>query len=132
MKTIKEQGNLPTNRFEAKLLKIGSWTLLRLPKSASAKLPSRGMTMVKGTINGYRFQAVLEPDGRGSHWYKVDDAMLKALKIKAGDIVSVGLEHTKEWIEPEVPSDLKNALEDSPKANALWLDITPNARWDWV
>ncbi len=28
-------------RFEARLVKIGSLTLLRLPKGASAKLPSR-------------------------------------------------------------------------------------------
>ena len=61
---------MSTIRFEAKLFKIGSWTLLRLPKSASAKLPSRGMTMVGGTINGFRFQAALEPDGKGSHWFR--------------------------------------------------------------
>src|SRR5215212_3541258 len=66
MGTIKEQGNISTIRFEAKLFKIGSWTLLKLPKSASAKLPSRGMTMVEGTINDFRFQATLDPDGKGS------------------------------------------------------------------
>lgn len=58
---------MSTISFNAKLFKIGSWTLCRLPKSASAKLPSRGMTMVAGTINGFRFQAALEPDGIGSH-----------------------------------------------------------------
>jgi hypothetical protein len=58
---------MSTIHFEAKLFKIDSWTFLRLPKSASAKLPSRGMTMVEGTINGSRFQAALEPDGQGSH-----------------------------------------------------------------
>ena len=42
-------------RCDATLFTIGSWTLLRLPKSASAQLPSRGMTMVEGTINGARF-----------------------------------------------------------------------------
>jgi hypothetical protein len=34
-------------------LQIGGWTILRLPESASAKLPSRGMTLVEGTINGF-------------------------------------------------------------------------------
>ncbi len=53
---------MSTIHFEAKLFNIGAWTLLRLPESASAKLPSRGMTMVEGTINGFRFQAALEPD----------------------------------------------------------------------
>ncbi|PYU69083.1 MAG: hypothetical protein DMG49_14295 [Acidobacteria bacterium] len=37
--------------------KTGSWTLLTLPKNASAKLPSRGMTMVEGTIDGFPFRA---------------------------------------------------------------------------
>jgi len=32
--------------------KIGSGILLMLPQDVSAKLPSRGMTVVKGTING--------------------------------------------------------------------------------
>src|SRR5947208_892881 len=56
-------------RFKAKLCrpaeseKAGSWTFLILPKTASAKLPSRGMTAIEGTINGVPFQATLEPDG---------------------------------------------------------------------
>ncbi|HYW01062.1 MAG TPA: DUF1905 domain-containing protein, partial [Candidatus Acidoferrum sp.] len=57
MKIAKKQGNKSTIRFKAKLFrpkateKTGSWTLLTLPKNASVKLPSRGMTMVEGTIN---------------------------------------------------------------------------------
>ena len=31
-----------------------------------------------------------------------------------------------------IPEDLKKALETSPKAGALWNDITPLARWDWI
>ena len=54
---------MSTIHFEAKLIKIDSWIIVRLPESASAKLPSRGMAMVEGTINGFRIQAVLEPDG---------------------------------------------------------------------
>ncbi|HRN71236.1 MAG TPA: YdeI/OmpD-associated family protein, partial [Candidatus Woesebacteria bacterium] len=30
------------------------------------------------------------------------------------------------------PEDLKRALKTSPQATALWNDITPLARWDWV
>ena len=132
MKTIKEQGNLPTNRFEAKLLKNGSWTLLRLPKSASAKLPSRGMTMVKGTINGFRFQAALEPDGKGSHWFRLDKTMREAAGADTGDTVMLAIEPAREWPEPKVPADLKNALAVVPQAHTLWMDITPIARWDWI
>lgn len=39
--------------FEVTPLELGDWTILRLPDSASAKLPSRGMVLVEGTINGF-------------------------------------------------------------------------------
>jgi hypothetical protein len=132
MGTIKEQGNMSTIRFEAKLFKIGSWTLLTLPKNASAKLPSRGMTMVEGTINDFRFQAALEPDGKGSHWFRVDKTMSKAIGADAGDTVMLAIEPVKEWSEPNVPADLKKALAVVPQAQTLWMEITPMARWDWI
>ena len=119
-------------RFKAKLYKIGTWTLLRLPESASAKLPSRALTIIEGNINGIGFKAALEPDGKGSHWFKLDETLQKDAHAKSGDTVSLSIQLTNEWIEPEVPADFKKALSTSPKANALWKDITPNARWDWI
>src|SRR5438105_92236 len=123
---------MSTIHFTAKLFKIRSWTIVLLPESASSKLPSRALTMVSGTMNGSRFLTVLEPDGRGSHWFRVEDNLLKAAHATAGDTVELAVEPTKEWVEPEVPLDLKKALLTSAKANALWKDITPNARWDWI
>jgi Bacteriocin-protection, YdeI or OmpD-Associated/Domain of unknown function (DUF1905) len=119
-------------RFKAKMSKIGSWNLLRLPESASAKLPSRGMTMVEGTINGFRFQAALEPDGKGSHWFRIDKTMREAAGAKAGDTVTLAIEPTRDWPEPKLPADLKSALAADPQARTLWVDITPMARWDWI
>ena len=58
--------------------------------------------------------------------------LLDDASAKPGDTVHVSLEPTKEWIEPEVPEDVKKALSTSPKAEALWKDITPLARWDWI
>jgi hypothetical protein len=51
---------MPTITFEATLTAIGSQTVLRVPKAASRKLPSRGMSIVEGTFNGSPFQAPLE------------------------------------------------------------------------
>jgi hypothetical protein len=129
---------MSTIRFETTLFEIKSRTILRLPESASAALSSRGMTMVSGTINGAPFKALLEPDGRyapgqrSSHWFSPDKNLLDDASAKAGDTVQVSLEPSKEWIEPEVPEDLKKALAASPEAEALWQDITPLARWDWI
>ena len=138
MRTTKDQEDTPTISFEADLFKINSWTILRLPEEASAKLPSRGMTMVSGTMNGVPFKTMLEPDGRyapgqqSSHWFSPDQKLLDEAGAAAGDSVEVSMESTKEWIEPEVPEDIKKALSTSPKAEALWKDITPLARWDWI
>lgn len=123
---------MSTIRFEAKLFKIGSWTLLRLPKNESEKLPSRGMVMAKGTINDFHFQSPLEPDGKSSHWLKVDQTMSDAIKVDVGDTVTLSIEPIKQWPEPKVPEDLKKALKDAPEAYDTWKDITPIARWDWI
>lgn len=119
-------------RFETKLFKISDWTILKLPQDASAQLPSRGQTMVKGTIDGFRFQTALEPDGRGSHWFRFNKDMRKATGADAGDTVTLEMESTKDWPEPKVPADLNRALGADTKACDLWLKITPLARWDWI
>ena len=104
---------MPPIQFEATLFKINSWIILRLPEYASAKLPSRGMTMVVGTLNGVPFKTLLEPDGKygagfkPSHWFAPDKKLLDDAHARAGDTVQVSLTPTKEWIEPEVPEDLK-------------------------
>src|SRR6266513_3573856 len=126
-------------RFKAKLFrpaeseKSGSWTFLIRQKNASAKLPSRGMTAIEGTINGFPFQATLEPDGHKSHWLTVDRKLSKSAGADAGDIVTLEIAPAGKDTEPEVPTDLKKALAAAaPKARALWSDLTPNARRDWI
>lgn len=124
--------------FETKLISINTKVILKLPVAASAKLPSRGMLMVKGTLNSIPFKTLLEPDGRyapdkkPSHWFAPDKKLLAEAHAGIGDVVKVSLQPTKEWIEPEVPADVKKMLATSPKAEALWKDITPLARWDWI
>jgi Bacteriocin-protection, YdeI or OmpD-Associated/Domain of unknown function (DUF1905) len=125
-------------RFSAKLFrpganaKVGSWTFLTLPKNASGKLRSRGMTTVEGTINGVPFQATLEPDGQQSHWLKVDRKMGEAAGADAGDVVTLEIAPVEKEPEPKVPADLRKALTAVPKARVLWSDITPIARRDWI
>jgi bacteriocin resistance YdeI/OmpD-like protein/uncharacterized protein DUF1905 len=119
-------------RFRATLMAIGSQAILRVPKTASRKLPSRGMSMVEGTLNGRPFQAPLEPDGIGSHWFRVSDTLLKATRAKVGASVSVAIEPMALWPEPKVPADLAKALASDPQVRRIWLDITPLARWDWI
>jgi hypothetical protein len=137
MKLAKLQETRSTIRFSAKLFrpkangKAGSWTLT-LPKSASAKLPSRGRTMVEGTINSFPFRGALEPNGKGSHWLRVNDTMRDAAGIDAVDAVTVEITRAGEEPEIRVPVDLRKALAAAPLAQAGWEDITPMARRDWI
>jgi hypothetical protein len=120
-------------RFDATLSTIDTSTVLRLPETASKKLPSRGQVAVRGTINGVEFQAVLEPDGDHGHWMKVDDSLQHAAGISAGDSAALDIEVTRDWPEPSVPQDLATALAGAPqKIQDLWSEITPMARWEWV
>ena len=118
--------------FSSKPITIGATMLVLLPKEQSDKLPSRGMALVSGSINGYRFTTPLEPDGRGSHWLKLDETMRQGAAINDGDSVELEIAPSKDWPEPAIPSDVKSALADDKEGAAIWGDITPMARWDWL
>lgn len=124
---------VPAIRFDATPWMIDKWTIVRLPNKASAKLPSRGQVAVQGTINGHKFQTVLEPDGTFGHWMRVDRKLQQTAAVRAGDTATLEIEPTKDWPEPTVPRDLEKALTAGPqKIQDLWKDITPMARWEWV
>lgn len=112
--------------------KAVSWTFLTLPKETSAKLPSRGMTSVEGTLSGFPFRATLEPDGEGGHWLKVDRKLREAAGVEAGDIVTLEIAPAAEEPEPKVPADLRRALAAATTARGVWSEITPAARRDWI
>ena len=138
MKLVKLPENQITIRFRANLFRpkesenIGSWALVTLPKNASAKLPSRSMTMVEGTINSFPFRAALEPIGKGGHWLKVNKALRDAAGADAGDTVTVEITRVGEESETRMPMELSKALRVAPRAQASWADITPTARQNWI
>jgi hypothetical protein len=125
-------------RFKAKLMrpaakgKGASWAFLVLPRTVSAKLPTRGSTTVEGSINGHPFRATLEPDGQRSHWLKVNTKMRQGAGADIGDTVTLEIMSAREELEPRIPADLRKALTAAPEARAVWSDITPIARRDWV
>lgn len=138
MKTSVEKKTDMSIRFRAILCrpvanaKVGPWLFLTLPKEASAKLPSRGMVSVKGSINGIAFQATLEPDGKKSHWLRVNRKISATAGANAGDVVTLEITPLAEEPEPTIPPELRKALAAAPQAKTVWRDITPLARRDWI
>lgn len=118
--------------FEAKPYAIDSWLIVHVPAEVSKKLPSRGMGMATGTINGHPFTAPLEPDGNWSHWFNISGKLQKTAAIHEGDTVTVMFEPTKDWPLPELPKDFVTALKKAPKAQDTWSKVTPKAQWEWV
>src|SRR5436305_12264894 len=133
MTAMNQHREVPGIRFDATLDTIDESTILRLPQEASEKLPSRGQVAVQGTINGHRFQTVLEPDGSSGHWMRIDGQLQHTAAVCAGDTARLEIEPLNDWPEPDVPRDLAAALEAAPqKIRDLWRDITPMARWEGI
>ena len=147
LRTRKSDSAKPASaiRFSATLLRpkaeangsavTGDWTFLTLPKQASAKLHTRSMVSVEGTMNGASFKATLEPDGDGGHWLKVNRTLRNAAGAEIGDEVTLEIAPVAAGQEPEpdMPADLRKALAAAPaKAREVWSDITPAARRDFI
>lgn len=109
-----------------------AWAFVILPAEASAKLPRRGRITVKGTINDQEFTALLEPDGRKSHWLKISEKLLRRSGANFGDTAHFDIRAAEREPEPELPPDLSEALEASPDARATWDATTTIARLDWI
>ena len=130
--------NNTKSQFKAKLLRPANtgndatWAFVVLPKSASTKLPRRGRTTVTGTVNGHDFQCTLEPDGELSHWLRLDKELLGTTNINVGDTVTFEIIPVEPEPEPEIPSDLQDALLSVPGARDAWDDTTTIARLDWI
>jgi hypothetical protein len=126
------------SQFKEKLCKPATpggdaqWAFVVLPESASAKLPRRGRTTVKGSVNGHSFQATLEPDGQLSHWLRLNRELLETAGVNTGDIVSIEIIAVEAEPEPEIPVDLYEALQAAPEARAVWDNTTTIARLDWI
>ncbi len=123
--------------FKARLLRPrdpgngNAWAFVVLPPEASAKLPRRGRTTIRGTINGSGFTALLEPDGKKSHWLKLDKELLEVSGATFGDFAQLEIISVEEP-EPEIPDDLLEALSASPESRATWDATTTIARLDWI
>jgi hypothetical protein len=124
-------------RFKARIESVGpgesaAWVSLDLPLKVSAKLPSRGTVPIAGRINGFPFRTSVMPDGKGSHSMMVNKAMREGGKVDPGDEVTVVFDVDTSSREPDTPTDLRKAIAASAKAKAMWADITPRSRGEWV
>lgn len=115
---------------QAELEEINGVFLLRLDRETSASLPSRGMVMAEGLIDGLPFVAPAEPDGRGGHFIAVAAGLAGKKALRAGSLVALSLAPAKAWPEPDLPADFLESLE-SGGLLAHWQACTVRGRWEW-
>ncbi len=117
--------------FKAALSSIDTRNIIKIPLSSSQMLPSRGMVMMQGTMNGIAFKAPLEPDGKGSHWFEISDKLMEETGIVSGQTASFHIDPIEEWPEPEMPADIMEAIIKAD-LTPQWNAITVKARWEWL
>ncbi|MGB3366851.1 MAG: YdeI/OmpD-associated family protein [Acidaminobacteraceae bacterium] len=122
---------MPLIKFETKVIEINSWLIIRLTHNESDLLTSSGLVMVEGSIKNIKFKSPLEPDGFGSHWFRIDDRLELKANIHVNDIVLVEINPLDKWPEVEVPEDFMYALKTSD-AFEKWKSVTTKARWEWI
>ncbi|RNI21275.1 YdeI/OmpD-associated family protein [Flexivirga caeni] len=111
---------------------LGDRMIVRLPAEASAALPSRGQVAATVWLDGHTYSTVVEPDGRRGHWLAIGTGLRDELPLDAGQSVQLRIAAVEDWPEPDVPDDLATALAGAEDVTAIWRDITPMARWEWV
>ncbi len=123
---------MPQINFKGHVTQVAGHHLIRLPQATSDMLPSRGQVMAAIVLDSTNFTAPLEPDGKGGHWFEFSADMHQATQASVGDEISVLLEPTTIWPEPNLPSDFKTALLADEPAYATWQKATPMAHWEWL
>lgn len=119
--------------FSAIPVLINDRLIVRLPEKISAKLPSRGMNMGEGEIDGISFVVPLEPDGAGGHWFDVADLMAKdgaAPAIQPEKPIEIELTPAAKWPAPILPEDMESTFRDLDLLS-FWNSLTVKAKWEW-
>ncbi|HSK68102.1 MAG TPA: YdeI/OmpD-associated family protein [Candidatus Limnocylindria bacterium] len=117
--------------FRAEVEEINGVLVLRLSGEASAALPSRGMVMAQGTMDGIPFTAPAEPDGRGGHFIVLPKELAAEPSLRPGHGADVRVAPAKAWPEPEMPADFMEALEQGG-LTGRWQACTVRGRWEWL
>lgn len=122
---------MPFMYFEAQILQLNEWKIIRLPGHISKQFPSRGMGMAEVVIGNEDILVNLQPDGMSGHLFRLSEELLEICSLNIGDKVSVAIRVLDEWTEPVMPEDFSAALiacdmEDN------WEDLTTTARWEWI
>lgn len=96
-------------KLEGKIL----WTVFYVPFSVEEKYGTKGRVEVKAVIDGFSFKGTLLPS-RNGHYMVFNKEIKNKCKKAIGDTVQVTIEKDTEPRIVEIPSDIKEELQNYP------------------
>jgi hypothetical protein len=122
-------------RFRAKLVGRGpggAWTFLPIPFDVEAVFGTRARVPVRGTLNGCAFRNSLQPNGDGTHSMPVNRELRRSAAAGPDDLVEVVIERDEASREPEIPTELGEALAGEPEIEALFERLSVSHKQEFV
>lgn len=117
--------------FDAIVVNMHGVLIVQIPEEISETLPSRGAVMMKGLLKNTPIHVLLEPDGKGFHWFEIPTASVETHTLHEGVTLKLDLSPTDDWFDPTLPADLNESLLEAHLMQT-WIELTPKAKWDWV
>lgn len=115
--------------FSAKIYKVGIIRFVDVPADVSRAIGSEATHVpVKGEVQGLPLQSTLVSRGKGCYRLAIHGDIRKKLRVDAGAVVEIAIERDEESREPPLPPVLVLALRNSPKAQAVFRQMTTALR----
>ncbi|MCL4535873.1 MAG: YdeI/OmpD-associated family protein [Bacteroidetes bacterium] len=120
---------MSSTSITTRVIKEGDNYLIYFP---SQRPDTRARVRVRGYINGHPFAGLAFPAG-DDHFIYVTPEMRHAMKLGAGDIVTIEVEPDPfPGPEVDIPDDLAHALEGDAEAYAAFYRMPPSHRRRYV
>lgn len=104
----------------------------RVPAEISLSHLRRGRITAELTAGKSSFEALMEPDGKLGHWFRIPTSVMKKEDLVIGLEISFKLSRLAKQPEPTLPGHFHSLLKKSPSAQATWEQATTLAKIDWV
>jgi hypothetical protein len=115
--------------FSAKIYKVGIIRFVDVPADVSRAIGSQAAHVpVRGEVDGLPLQSTLVSRGKGCYRLAIHGDIRKKLRVDAGAVVEIAIERDEEPREPPLPPVLVLALRNSPKAQAVFRQMTTALR----
>ena len=115
--------------FSAQIYRVGLIRYVDVPADISIAIGGNAPHIaVKGEVDGASMQTTLVSRGHGAYRLALHSNIRKKLQVDAGAVVEIAMERDEASREPTLPPALLFAFRNSPKAQAVFRQMTTALR----